>query len=77
MKTDRCTVYRACGGCSVNAAGGHGREVGGRRDGAAASSTTLPRRGLAIAPPVLFVCVKNGGKSQIAAGLMRKIAFTP
>ena len=25
-------------------------------------------------PSVLFVCVKNGGKSQIAAGLMRKIA---
>ena len=25
-------------------------------------------------PPVLFVCVKNGGKSQMAAGLMRKIA---
>ena len=25
-------------------------------------------------PSVLFVCVKNGGKSQMAAGLMRKIA---
>jgi len=25
-------------------------------------------------PAVLFVCVKNGGKSQMAAGLMRKIA---
>ena len=25
-------------------------------------------------PTVLFVCVKNGGKSQMAAGLMRKIA---
>ncbi|MGB8390996.1 low molecular weight phosphatase family protein [Mycobacterium sp.] len=25
-------------------------------------------------PSVLFVCVKNAGKSQIAAGLMRKIA---
>ena len=25
-------------------------------------------------PSVLFVCVKNGGKSQRAAGLMRKIA---
>ena len=25
-------------------------------------------------PYVLFVCVKNGGKSQMAAGLMRKIA---
>lgn len=25
-------------------------------------------------PSVLFVCVKNGGKSQIAAGLMRKAA---
>ena len=25
-------------------------------------------------PRVLFVCVKNGGKSQMAAGLMRDIA---
>ena len=25
-------------------------------------------------PSVLFVCVKNGGTSQLAAGLMRKIA---
>ncbi|AEV73429.1 protein-tyrosine-phosphatase [Mycolicibacterium rhodesiae NBB3] len=25
-------------------------------------------------PSVLFVCVKNGGKSQMAAGLMREIA---
>ena len=25
-------------------------------------------------PSVLFVCVKNGGKSQMASGLMRKIA---
>lgn len=25
-------------------------------------------------PAVLFVCVKNGGKSQMAAGLMRKVA---
>jgi arsenate-mycothiol transferase len=25
-------------------------------------------------PSVLFVCVKNGGKSQMAAGLMKKIA---
>ena len=25
-------------------------------------------------PSVLFVCVKNAGKSQMAAGLMRKIA---
>jgi arsenate-mycothiol transferase len=25
-------------------------------------------------PSVLFVCVKNGGKSQMAAGLMRKMA---
>ena len=25
-------------------------------------------------PSVLFVCVKNGGKSQMAAGLLRKIA---
>jgi arsenate-mycothiol transferase len=28
----------------------------------------------ATTPSVLFVCVKNGGKSQMAAGLMRKIA---
>ncbi|WP_030517816.1 low molecular weight phosphatase family protein [Nocardia sp. NRRL WC-3656] len=27
-----------------------------------------------IRPSVLFVCVKNGGKSQMAAGLMRKAA---
>lgn len=26
------------------------------------------------APGVLFVCVKNGGKSQMAAGLMRRLA---
>ncbi|MFD9669770.1 low molecular weight phosphatase family protein [Rhodococcus sp. NPDC059968] len=25
-------------------------------------------------PSVLFVCVKNGGKSQMAAGLMRRVA---
>jgi hypothetical protein len=25
-------------------------------------------------PRVIFVCVKNGGKSQMAAGLMRKVA---
>jgi arsenate-mycothiol transferase len=25
-------------------------------------------------PSVLFVCVKNGGKSQMAAGLMKKVA---
>ena len=25
-------------------------------------------------PAVMFVCVKNGGKSQMAAGLMRKVA---
>ena len=25
-------------------------------------------------PSVLFVCVKNGGKSQMAAGLMRRLA---
>ena len=25
-------------------------------------------------PSVLFVCVKNGGKSQMAAGLMREVA---
>lgn len=24
-------------------------------------------------PSVLFVCVKNGGKSQMAAGLMRRL----
>lgn len=30
-----------------------------------------PRR-----PSVLFVCVKNGGKSQMAAGLMRRLAGT-
>ena len=28
-------------------------------------------------PSVLFVCVKNGGKSQMAAGLMRQLAATP
>ncbi|MCT7662081.1 arsenate-mycothiol transferase ArsC [Mycobacterium deserti] len=28
----------------------------------------------ALPPSVLFVCVKNGGKSQMAAGLMRKAA---
>jgi arsenate-mycothiol transferase len=27
-----------------------------------------------VKPSVLFVCVKNGGKSQMAAGLMRKAA---
>jgi arsenate-mycothiol transferase len=27
-----------------------------------------------ITPSVLFVCVKNSGKSQMAAGLMRKLA---
>ncbi|QRY64222.1 low molecular weight phosphatase family protein [Gordonia sp. PDNC005] len=27
---------------------------------------------IAATPSVLFVCVKNGGKSQMAAGLMRK-----
>ena len=27
-----------------------------------------------ITPSVLFVCVKNGGKSQMAAGLMRQLA---
>lgn len=26
------------------------------------------------APSVLFICVKNGGKSQMAAGLMRQLA---
>jgi arsenate-mycothiol transferase len=29
---------------------------------------------LSRTPSVLFVCVKNGGKSQMAAGLMRKVA---
>ncbi|KAM9866956.1 Arsenate-mycothiol transferase ArsC1 [Leucobacter aridicollis] len=29
---------------------------------------------MTIVPRVLFVCVKNGGKSQIAAGYMRAIA---
>jgi len=29
---------------------------------------------IAAPPSVLFVCVKNGGKSQMAAGLMRKAA---
>jgi arsenate-mycothiol transferase len=29
---------------------------------------------IAATPSVLFVCVKNGGKSQMAAGLMRKAA---
>ncbi len=27
-----------------------------------------------VKPAVLFVCVKNGGKSQMAAGLMRQLA---
>ena len=27
-----------------------------------------------MTPSVLFVCVRNGGKSQMAAGLMRKVA---
>ena len=27
-------------------------------------------------PSVLFVCVKNGGKSQMAAGLMRRSNMT-
>ena len=27
-----------------------------------------------MTPSVLFVCVRNGGKSQMAAGLMRKAA---
>ena len=27
-----------------------------------------------LTPSVLFVCVKNGGKSQMAAGLMSKVA---
>ncbi|MBP2456129.1 arsenate-mycothiol transferase ArsC [Mycolicibacterium lutetiense] len=27
-----------------------------------------------VKPAVLFVCVKNGGKSQMAAGLMRQVA---
>ena len=29
---------------------------------------------MADRPSVLFVCVKNGGKSQMAAGLMRQLA---
>ncbi len=29
---------------------------------------------MSTTPSVLFVCVKNGGKSQMAAGLMRAIA---
>jgi arsenate-mycothiol transferase len=29
---------------------------------------------VSLTPSVLFVCVKNGGKSQMAAGLMRKVA---
>ncbi|GAA4397707.1 arsenate-mycothiol transferase ArsC [Tsukamurella soli] len=29
---------------------------------------------MTVTPSVLFVCVKNGGKSQMAAGLMRKAA---
>jgi arsenate-mycothiol transferase len=29
---------------------------------------------MSVTPHVLFVCVKNGGKSQMAAGLMRKSA---
>ena len=29
---------------------------------------------MAPIPRVLFVCVRNGGKSQMAAGLMRKVA---
>ena len=29
---------------------------------------------MADKPSVLFVCVKNGGKSQMAAGLMRQLA---
>jgi arsenate-mycothiol transferase len=29
---------------------------------------------LSAKPSVLFVCVKNAGKSQMAAGLMRKVA---
>lgn len=31
-------------------------------------------RNTPVTPSVLFVCVKNGGKSQIAAGLMRAAA---
>lgn len=30
--------------------------------------------GTGVPPTVLFVCVKNGGKSQMAAGLMRQAA---
>ena len=32
------------------------------------------RRDAPPMPVVLFVCVKNAGKSQMAAGLMRKFA---
>lgn len=36
-------------------------------------TTTEPDSGSAGAPPsVLFVCVRNGGKSQMAAALMRR-----
>ena len=41
----------------------------GRRTAARSAGRPRERR-----PTVLFVCVKNGGKSQMAAGLMRKIA---
>lgn len=33
-------------------------------------------RNTPVTPSVLFVCVKNGGKSQLAAGLMRHAAGT-
>ena len=36
-------------------------------------ATTGPARPT-TAPRVLFVCVKNGGKSQMAAALMRRVA---
>lgn len=40
---------------------------------AAAVARTLARRPETGAPSVLFVCVRNGGKSQIAAALMRQL----
>lgn len=40
------------------------------------SQAVAPGVGEARVPSVLFVCVKNGGKSQMAAALMRSIAGT-
>ncbi|MBS4104957.1 arsenate-mycothiol transferase ArsC, partial [Tsukamurella paurometabola] len=36
------------------------------------SDNTITADTESATPSVLFVCVKNGGKSQMAAGLMRK-----